>query len=48
MALLAGWLPDRLFATIFLGAWLCVVLVHGLSRSFGEAKQDPIRLRPTD
>lgn len=38
-----GWLVSDRAAWIFVGAWIMVVLAYGLLRSFGEARQDPIR-----
>jgi len=34
---------DAAKAWFFLGAWVLVVLVHGMWRSTGEVKQDPHR-----
>jgi hypothetical protein len=39
----AGWILSDNHTWWFLGVWIVVVLVYGLWRSLGEAKQDPIR-----
>jgi len=39
----AGWFLDDRTAWIVLVAWIAAVLIHGLWRSFGEARQDPVR-----
>lgn len=39
----AAWFLDDRTAWIFLVAWFAAVLLHGLWRSIGEARQDPIR-----
>ena len=38
-----GWILNAVHAGYFLGAWFAVVLVYGLWRSRGDAKQDAIR-----
>jgi hypothetical protein len=38
-----GWILTPTHATTFLVIWAVVVLVYGLWRSLGEAKQDTIR-----
>jgi hypothetical protein len=39
----AGWILTKTHAVVFLVIWGVVVLVYGLWRSLGEAKQDTIR-----
>jgi hypothetical protein len=38
-----GWLPDQKTASIAHTVWWIVVILHGVWRSRGEARPDPIR-----
>ncbi len=38
-----GWLPDGFTAWSFLVAWITIVRIHGIWRSLGDARLDPIR-----
>lgn len=39
----SGWIVDGFCAWTFLVLWIAVVLIHGIGRSLGEARPDPIR-----
>ena len=38
-----GWMLNAFEGLVFIAFWVAVVLLYGLKRSIGQAKQDPIR-----